>query len=182
MIRVCNPHEFDFSKTVNTHSKGLGLKRLEIKPLAKIKTLVIPASLLVALIIAMSLTTVGLVNVSSNLHSVGSILTTAGISVYSDFACTKPLTSLDWGTLVAGGSTTNTVYIKNVGATTLTLSMQPTNWNPTNANGPLTVTWDKNSAALPPGQSDTAVLRLAVSPSITGISTFSVDVTISGTA
>jgi hypothetical protein len=60
--------------------------------------------------------------------------------------------------------------------------MQPTNWNPANANGPLSVSWDKNSTPLAPGQSTLATLKLSVSSSITGISTFSVDVTISGTA
>ena len=78
----------------------------------------------------MALGTAGVVSVSSNLHSTGQIKTTAGIKVYSDLACTQPLTSLDWGEANPGGTVTKTIYIKNSGSSALTLSMQPTSWNP----------------------------------------------------
>jgi hypothetical protein len=132
--------------------------------------------------LVLALGTAGVVSVSSNLHSTGQIKTTAGINVYSDSACTQPLTSLDWGEATPGGTVTKTIYLKNSGTSTLTLNMQPTNWNPSNANGPLSVSWDKNSATVASGQSTLATLKLSVSSSVTGISTFSVDVTISGTA
>ena len=54
-------------------------------------------------------------------------------------------------------------------------------WNPTNANGPIIITWNQEGNVLTPNQSVTAVLTLTVSSMITGISNFSVQIDITGT-
>jgi hypothetical protein len=59
--------------------------------------------------------------------------------------------------------------------------MATSGWNPANANGPISITWDKEGTKLSPGQSTAAVLTLTVSPTITDITSFNVQITITGT-
>jgi hypothetical protein len=114
------------------------------------------------------------------LSSSGTILT-VNVGVYSDSACTQPLTSISWGTISPGSTITRTIYVKNTGTAQITLSMTTNSWNPTSANGPLTLTWDKEGATLTANQVATATLTLTVSSSISGITTFSVNIVIAGT-
>ncbi len=131
--------------------------------------------------IALLWTTYAAVNVTTNINSSGSIAVSSNIGVYSDSTCAVPLTSINWGSPSPGGAITQTVYIKNTqGATPLTLSLSASNWSPTSANGPLTVTWNQQGTVLAPGNSVAAIITLSVSSSVSGISTFSVQISISG--
>jgi len=106
----------------------------------------------------------------------------AGLKVYSDSACTSPVGSLDWGSISPGLTATTTVYVKNTGdSNSLSLSIQADNWNPTSAGSYLTLSWNKDGTVLAPGQSTEATIALTVSPSVTGITSFSVQISISGT-
>jgi hypothetical protein len=89
--------------------------------------------------------------------------------------------SINLGTISLGGYVTITFYVKNNGNIDLTLSLYTTNWNPTNANGPMTVTWSLEGTVLSANQCSVATLTVSVSPDIEGITTFSFDVVISGT-
>jgi hypothetical protein len=138
---------------------------------------------LVLMAIALSATTYGAISVNKSLITNGSINVTANLGLYSDFGCTIGLSAIDWGATTAGNNITRTVYVKNIGAgTSLTLSISTSNWNPTTANGPITISWDKEGTRLLPGQSTTAVIKLTSSSSIVDITNFSVQIMISGTA
>jgi len=115
------------------------------------------------------------------LSSSGNIRT-LNVGVYSDYACSQNLESINWGDLLPGGSVYRTIYLKNTGTAEITLSMTTTNWNPTNANGPITLIWNKEGTKLSAGQVITAMLTLSVSESIAGITTFSHTILISGYA
>jgi len=145
-----------------------------------------PMATVIALAIAglvLSLTTYGAISVSKTLSSSGSIETSADIGVYSDSACTVPITTIDWGAISPGSTVTRTVYVKNTGSgVSLTLGMTTGNWNPPSASGPISVTWNKEDTSLAPGLSTSAVIALSVSSSITGITSFSVQIYVSGTA
>jgi hypothetical protein len=144
----------------------------------KISTGAIIAITMVALIL--TVTTAGLLSVSQSVSSSGSI-TTVNVGVYSDSACTLPLTSIDWGTISPGTTVTRTIYVKNTGNTQITLGMTTSGWSPTSANGPLTLTWNRQGVTLSAGASAAATLTLSVSSSISGITTFSVNIVITGT-
>jgi len=120
---------------------------------------------------------------SKTFSSTGSIQIQAspGIGVYQNTQGTTPLTSLDWGTLNPGEDQTITSYIKNEGNTPITLSLQSSNWNPTSAQNYLTLTWNYNDQPINPGQTIEITITLEVDPSITGITTFSFDITIVAT-
>lgn len=140
-------------------------------------TLAIAAiGLLVTLLVSGALLT------TKTITSSGTIAAPAGnLGIYSDSALTQTLTSISWGTVSPGSYITKTFYVKNLGATQVTLSMTKANWNPTTANGPVTVTWDREGTVLATNQVSYITLTLSASSSISGITNFSVDIIISGT-
>jgi hypothetical protein len=143
----------------------------------KISTGAIVAIVVVGLVLTVS--TAGLLSVSQSLSSSGNI-STVNVGVYSNSDCTQPLTSIDWGTISPGTTVTRTIYVKNTGNVQITLSMTTSGWSPASANGPITLTWDRQGATLSVGASVAATLTLSVSSSISGITTFSVTIVIAG--
>jgi hypothetical protein len=103
------------------------------------------------------------------------------LGVYSNSGCTVALSSVSWGTLDAGATSTATIYLKNEGNVPVTLSISAGNWNPSSASSYFTLTWNRGGYVLAVGASVQAVLSLAVSSSITGITTFSFDITFTAT-
>jgi hypothetical protein len=143
--------------------------------------LTVVALILVA--IALTATTYGAISVNQSLSSSGSIAVTPNLALYSNSACTTSLSAIDWGTITPGNNQTRTVYVKNTGtSTSLTLSLSTNTWTPTSANGPIAISWDKEGTRIAPGQSTTAVITLTSSSSIVDVTTFSVQIMISGTA
>lgn len=106
--------------------------------------------------------------------------TVGNLGIYSDSACTQTLTSIAWGTVTPGESWWKTVYVRNEGSTQITLSMTTINWVPTNANGPLSLTWNREGTVLAPSQVSAAELKFSVAADITGITNFRVDVVFAG--
>ena len=135
---------------------------------------------LAATAIFLTMTTAGLLSINQSVPSSG-VISSVDLGVYQEWACTNNLTSVAWGTLSPGDTATRTIYVKNIGTAPITLTMTTTNWNPTNANGPITLTWDRENTILDAGSVIAATLTLSVSPSISGITTFNMDVVITGT-
>ena len=108
-------------------------------------------------------------------------VTAVGVGVYSDSGCTAALSTIGWGELNPGDSKTYMVYMRNEGSVPITLSMALGNWNPTLASSHITLTWNREDYVLPAGQVIEAVLTLTVSSSINGVTSFSFDITITGT-
>ncbi len=144
----------------------------------KISTGAIIAIAMVGLIL--TVTTAGLISINREVASTGTV-TSVNVGVYSDYGCTQTLTSINWGTIAPGNSATQTIYVKNTGNTQITLSMTKNTWIPAEADGPITVTWNKESTTLSAGASTTATLTLSVSSGISGITTFSVNIVVTGT-
>jgi hypothetical protein len=143
----------------------------------------IAAAALVSIAVTLAVltaTTAGLLSVNRTVTSTGAV-TAINVGVYSNSACTNQLTSIDWGTVSPGNSASKIIYLKNTGNAEITLSMDTANWNPSNADGPITLTWNRESATLTPNQVTTATITLSISESITGITNYSVDIVITGT-
>lgn len=107
---------------------------------------------------------------------------TASLGLYSDRACTKSISSLDWGIVAAGNSAFQTVYLKNLGSSYLMLSLSTMNWEPSNAEGIVGLSWDREGFLLAPYRVTLATLTLSVSPDASGLTTFSVDAVVYGEA
>lgn len=147
----------------------------------KISTGTIMAIAIVGLIL--TVTTAGLLSASQSVYSTGTVdITAVNVGVYSDAGCTLSLTSISWGTISPGNSVTQTIYVKNTGNTPITLSMTTSNWNPVAANGPISISWNRQSQVLSAGSSIAATVTLTVSSSISGVTDFSVNIVITGTA
>ena len=130
--------------------------------------------------ILLTVTTAALLSANQTVPLSGTI-TAVNLGVYSDSDCTQNCTSLNVGTLNPGGSATQTVYIKNTGNVPETLTMTANNWNPTSASSSLTLTWNQQNTVLNAGQSIQATLTLTAASSTGSLTTFSCNVTLTGT-
>lgn len=109
------------------------------------------------------------------------IVKSIGVEVYWDQACTNKTTSINWGTLDAGGVKTYNVYVKNNGTAAESLSMTTSNWSPASASSQISLSWNCSDYVLAHASVVGASLTLSVSSAISGITSFSFDITVTGT-
>ena len=143
----------------------------------------IPSIAIIALTItalALTLTTAAILSNNQTVPLNGTI-TAVNLGVYSDSACTQTVTALTAGTLNPGNTATQTIYIKNTGNIPETLTMTTNNWTPTNASSSLTLTWNRQNNVLNAGASVQATLTLTAAANTGSLTTFSCDVTLTGT-
>ena len=145
---------------------------------AKRAALFVVAACLVGMVVG-SAVTFAVLNVQRAITSTG-LVVAVNVGVYSDSACTLNLTSIDWGSVYPGGSVPRMIYVKNTGNAPITLSMTTASWNPGIAAGQITVAWDKENAVLNAGQSTSATLTLNVSQNVSGVTSFSMNIIVSG--
>lgn len=137
--------------------------------------------ILVVVALSLTLTTLAVLNVNQNINSSGNILTPPNIGVFSDSGCTINMTSINWGSVTAGGTSNVLAYVKNTGSGTLTLSsIAVSGWNPSGASTYLQITWNQTNTQLSAGQVVTALFTLTVSSSVTGINSFNNNILVSG--
>jgi len=140
------------------------------------KTLLIAVFLLAVLIVGVYALLVATQNISNT-----ATIKTVNVSTWQDNACTIPLTSWNWGMMEPGTSSQKTMYVKNDGNVPMTLNMTTSSWNPSNASTYITVTWNREGAVVPVGSNVQANVTLTISPTISGIPSFTFTMTITGT-
>lgn len=101
-----------------------------------------------------------------------------GVGIYQDQNCTTPVSSIDWGILDPGANATKTVYIRNEGNSAATLSKTTSNWSPSHASSYISLNWNYGGQTLTVNQVIPVVFTLSVSSSISGITNFSFDITV----
>jgi hypothetical protein len=152
--------------------------------LANKKAIIMLAALIIS-VAALIIATTGVLSnpsVDRTVPSSGQIQSSPDIGIYSNSACTQNATTIDWGTLQRGLSTSRTIYIKNTGPTNTVLTLSTTSWNPTYASSAITLTWNLDGRTLAPDEVVQATLTLAVSSTINAsITSFSFNVQITGT-
>jgi hypothetical protein len=104
-----------------------------------------------------------------------------GVGVYWDSACTNRTSSISWGVLDPGSDKTVTVYVRNEGNSVATLSKATQNWNPSTASSSMTLNWNYAGQTLSVNQVLQMKLTLVVSATVSGITSFSFDITIIAT-
>ena len=135
------------------------------------------ASVVVLVVMGLIVSALGALVATRTISNSGTV-TAVGVGVYSDNGCATVLSTVGWGTLNPGDVKTYTMYVRNEGNVPVTLSMGAGNWNPASASSYITLTWDKENYVLPAGQVVQAVLTLTVSSSVSGVTSFSFDITI----
>jgi hypothetical protein len=139
-------------------------------------------ALLVA-VMATVMSTLGALVVTRTISNTGNlmIISSVQLGAYSDSSCTSVLSSISWGTLNPGNTSTATFYLRNEGNVPVILSLQSGNWNPTSASAYFTLTWNRANYVLTANQTVQAVLTLAVSSGVSGVTNFSFDMNITAT-
>jgi len=102
------------------------------------------------------------------------------IDVFSDQACTQPLSSVTWGEIEAGDSAQKTIYVKNNGEVGVYLSLDTEDWTPSNASNYMSLSWDYSGSSIPDGQVRAIVLTLNVSSDCPAMSDFNFNIIIIG--
>jgi hypothetical protein len=143
------------------------------------KTMVTGIAVAAAVIIL--LTTVFAVLQANKTFSNTGAITTVNVGAYSDSGCTQALSTVNWGTMTPGSSANQTIYIKNTGTAMVSLNMTVNAWNPTNASSYMTLTWNQEGTVLNVGNFVATVLVLTISSSVSGITNFGFNATITGT-
>jgi len=100
------------------------------------------------------------------------------IDVYSDAGCTIQCASITWGEIEVGGSIDKTIYVMNSGDDDVYLYLAADNWEPSDAEGPIQLSWDYDESSIVSGMVRELTLSLSVSSSITDIETFDFDIII----
>lgn len=144
-------------------------KSMRLALMAAFAVVVVAAALVSAAIVA-----------TRTVTSTGSIYA-VGVQVFSDSACTIPASSVNWGAVTPGSVASVTLYLKNNGTVPVTLTVSYGTWSPASASSYMTPGWNCTNYALGSGSVVTAALTLTVLASVTGITTFSFAITITGT-
>jgi hypothetical protein len=131
-----------------------------------------------AIVLASIAVVYALTSVSVYLSSVGTVKA-LGVGVYWDNGCSQAVSSIDWGLAEPGAVKNVTVYIRNEGNAPITLLLQTSNWNPTNAADYISLSWNYSGQTIGANQVLAVTLSLSVSPNIQGITSFSFDIIIS---
>ena len=132
------------------------------------------------LVIATTVSTLGLLSNGKTVHSRGAIKT-VNVGAYWNSGCTNATTDIDWGILSPGTVSNVSFYVRNEGNLLLKLGLSTQNWNPTSASSYITLSWNREGRTLAAGNITLATLTLNISKSISAISSFSFDIVISGT-
>ena len=102
-----------------------------------------------------------------------------GVQFYSDSSGLTATSQINWGTLAPGQTVNVTLYMKSTSNVPVSVSMAVGNFNPASGSGYLACTWNYNGAAISPGQQLVPVVfTLVVATTVTGITAFSFDVSV----
>jgi archaellum component FlaG (FlaF/FlaG flagellin family) len=136
--------------------------------------------LIVTIILANTNSIYGLLTAVTSIGSSG-VVSSANIGVYQESQCINTVSSINWGTINPGGTATYTVYVKNTGTVTLTLSFTTSGWSPSGASAYFTLTWSYTGSQINPNAVVPITFTLSLSQSVTGVTNFQFQITITGT-
>jgi hypothetical protein len=123
--------------------------------------------------------TSGLLNITQTVPTSGYVKA-INLDVYSDSSCSENLASINWGSLSPEDVIYKAIYVKNTGNSPVNIQMATDSWNPEEANGPITLAWNKENVVLNGGEVVKATLTLTVATDISEINEFSFNIIITG--
>jgi len=135
-----------------------------------------------AFVIVMSSPSIfGLLTNTLTLTGLGSVKT-VNISAYWDSSCTSAVSTMNWGAVEPGLSTSRIIYLKNEGNAPVTLSLATTNWNPSSAENYTSIGWNYSEGQqIGAGKVIQVTLTLTMSSNMSRVGSFTFDIVITGT-
>jgi len=138
-----------------------------------------------ATIAVITITVIGLFLALSTIGALGAPrgsgrVRAVNVGVYLDSDCTISCTSINWGNINPGSTVTKTIYIKNLGSTTLSLQLSTINWKPRKAMSLITLSWNLDNYQLSAGKTVPATLTLTAASNMGSLRDFSFVVVITG--
>ncbi|MEM2118907.1 MAG: hypothetical protein QW840_02160 [Candidatus Bathyarchaeia archaeon] len=127
----------------------------------------------------MTVLATSLLTASQQIPNAG-IVKALGVGVYEDAACSKNVTSINWGVIDPGTTASFLVYIRNEGNTRMKLNMTTLNWNPSKAAQYISLSWNRENYILNSMTTVQANLTLSVASNIEEVTTFLFDIIITG--
>lgn len=112
--------------------------------------------------------------------NVSAVEASGSVGVYLDASCSRRAYSIDWGVLSPGETKNVVVYVRNEGNQTVFLSVTASNFAPAEASNCLSFAWSCEGHKIKVNRAVQVTPSLFVSPSTTGISAFSFDLTFEG--
>ena len=103
------------------------------------------------------------------------------VGVYWDGNCSNAVSFIDWGDIEPGLVKNVSLFIRNEGTVAEGLFLRTDYWSPSNASEFMTLSWDYDGRTLDPFEIVHVTLTLQVSPSVSGIESFSFDIIIGAT-
>lgn len=138
------------------------------------------AHLLIVLMLMLTVGTFEFLHLRNSVPSVSAVEATGSIGIYWDAACTKTVSSINWGVLSPGQTKNVVVYARNEGNQSILLAVIPMNYSPANASKYLNFTWTCVNTGIAVSKTAQVTQSLYVSPNVGGISDFSFDIIFSG--
>jgi hypothetical protein len=144
--------------------------------------ILLSAGALTLISIALAVTTSGLLSSQQVVPAGGKISYSVGVEVYDDPTAAKLCSYIDWGAIAEDKTVTRTIYVKNTGNATETLSMRVSDWEPALAGELLRLSWDREGALLEPGDMVAASLTLVTPRDAGSLESFGFNVVIEGSS
>jgi len=133
------------------------------------------------LVIVMSSPSIfGFLTNTLTLTGLGSVKT-VNVAAYWDSSCVNEVSTINWGAVEPGSSTSRVIYLKNEGNAPITLSLAVTRWSPSSARNYTSLSWNYSGEQIGAGNVVKVTLTLNLSSSISGVSSFTFDMAITGT-
>lgn len=134
-------------------------------------------SAIIAICAFLVIASTGVLTPNQNDTFAGTIQTN-NLGIYTDPNCTNNCTTLNFGELKPGQVTNQTIYLKNMQNTSITLSMNTSQWNPAEARNWLVLSWNREGSIINSKEVISATFRLDVDASVEGFSNFNFNVAV----
>ena len=143
--------------------------------LLKIIVLIIFLAIFPSAMLSQYLNSSGNGSSNKNVPSSG-LIASSDFQIYNSTTSPVSLTSIDWGILFPSSNISREIAVKNIGNVDGKITIETSNWSPSNASKYITLSWSMDSPIIKINEVKRIILFLYVSEKISGITSFSFDI------
>jgi hypothetical protein len=111
------------------------------------------------------------------IHNTGQV---SMVKAFWDNGATQEISAIDWPNLLPDSTQNKTIWLKNLGAASVNVTLGITDWVPLSASNYFHISWDRDNQTITPGftLSCTVTLNVFANITLTSISSFSYNMTV----